>query len=57
MSDYYEELKLAAARKVYRLHRQGKKPKRAKDWPTWWEARYGDGQTFEEYVNERRHSD
>ena len=55
MSEYYEKLKLEAARKVYRLHRQGKKPRRAKDWPTWWEQKYGEGQTFKEYVDEQRH--
>lgn len=52
----YQERRLHAAREAFRFARQGRVPPNgsAESWPKWWEERYGDGQTFDEFVRQKR---
>jgi hypothetical protein len=49
-----EHRRLTAAREAYRRDRAGSKPERFNSWPEWWESKYGQGETFDQYVRRKR---
>ena len=46
-------MRLTAARRVYVLMREEKKPEGHDTWADWWTERFGEGETFEMYIRER----
>lgn len=54
MSEEHEQRRLTAARQCIRLRREGSVPERHESWMAWWEAMYGDGETFAEYVTRKQ---
>jgi len=52
-SSQLEEIKRTALADARRRHTSGTIPKGLKSWREWWESKFGEGQTVEQYEKEK----